>query len=65
MERGNPGDVYPVGHGLSEMRIFHGPGYRIYYRQRGDVVTLLYGGDKDSQNRDIARAQVLADELEE
>ena len=47
------------------MRIFHGPGYRVYYRLRGDVVTLLYGGDKDSQNRDIARAQVLADELEE
>ena len=44
------------------MRIFYGPGYRIFYRRCGDV---LYGGDKDSQARDIARAQELADELED
>ena len=47
------------------MRIFYGPGHRIYYRQHGDEVTQLYGGDKDSQARDIVRAQELADELED
>lgn len=47
---GNPGDVGPVGEGVSEMRLDYGPGYRIYYIKRGDdVVILLAGGDKDSQ----------------
>ena len=54
---GNQGDVGPVGGGVSELRIDYGPGYRIYYWQRGDfLVVLLGGGDKDSQRRDIPRA---------
>jgi putative addiction module killer protein len=58
---GNPGDVRPVGEGISEMRIDYGPGYRVYYVQRGKVcVILLCGGDKASQEADIARAKALA-----
>ena len=58
---GNPGDVRPVGERVSEMRIDYGPGYRVYFVQRGqDVVVLLAGGDKDSQERDIRRALELA-----
>jgi putative addiction module killer protein len=61
---GNPGDVRPVGSGVSEMRIDYGPGYRVYFVRRGDaVVILLCGGDKQSQDRDIARAMVLAQEV--
>jgi putative addiction module killer protein len=46
---GNPGDVKPVGGEISEMRIGYGPGYRVYYQQRGDVlIVLLHGGDKSS-----------------
>ena len=53
---GNPGDVKPIGNGLSEMRINVGPGYRVYYMQRGHIViVLLCGGDKSTQERDIAR----------
>jgi putative addiction module killer protein len=58
---GNPGDVKPVGAGVSEMRIDYGPGYRVYYQQRGQVVALLLcGGDKGSQVRDIQRAIEIA-----
>jgi putative addiction module killer protein len=61
---GNPGDVKPVGDGLSELRIDYGPGYRIYYKQQGRVlIVLLCGGDKGSQKRDIAKAKELADQL--
>lgn len=62
---GNPGDVAPVGDGISEMRIHYGPGYRIYYVQRGDeIVVLLCGGDKSSQISDIRAAKKLVSELE-
>lgn len=62
---GNPGDVKPVGEGVSELRIAHGPGYRVYFVQRGDVlVILLCSGDKSSQNRDIERAKAMARQLE-
>ena len=65
LERGNYGDVKPVGEGISELRIHHGAGYRLYLTRRGDsFVLLLCGGDKDSQVRDIARAKQLAKETE-
>jgi len=58
---GNPGDVKPVGEGISELRVDYGSGYRIYFVQRGSaLVILLAGGDKRSQNRDIRRAIELA-----
>lgn len=63
---GNPGDVAPVGEGVSELRIHHGPGYRVYFVRRGeDIVVLLCGGDKSSQASDIARARILTKELED
>jgi putative addiction module killer protein len=62
---GNPGDVGPIGGGISEMRIDYGPGYRAYYKQRGDTATFLLGGDKDSQQADIAKAKAIADNLED
>jgi putative addiction module killer protein len=61
---GNPGDVKPVGKGVSELRIDYGPGYRVYFVQRGDtVVVLLAGGNKRTQNQDIQTALALAEEL--
>jgi len=61
LARGNPGDVRPVGSGVSEMRIDHGPGYRVYLTRRGSVVALLLcGGDKRSQAADIRRAIAIA-----
>ena len=61
---GNFGDTKSVGDGVSELRFDFGPGYRVYYTLRGDVVViLLCGGDKASQARDIARAKVMAQEV--
>jgi len=61
---GNPGDVRPVGDGVSELRIDYGPGYRIYFVQHGQmVVVLLAGGDKRTQDQDITTALELAREL--
>lgn len=61
---GNPGDVQPVGEGVSELRIAHGPGHRVYFVRRGELlVILLCGGDKSTQSRDIARALKLAQEV--
>lgn len=61
---GNPGDVRPVGEGVSELRIDSGPGCRVYYVQRGlELVILLAGGDKGTQARDIRTAQRLARNL--
>ena len=61
---GNPGDVKPVGEGVSELRIDHGPGYRVYCVQRGQtLVILLAGGEKHTQERDIETALELAREL--
>ena len=58
---GNPGDVRPIGEGVSEIRIDYGPGYRVYFVRGGEeLIVLLAGGDKDSQERDIRRALELA-----
>jgi len=61
---GNPGDVRPVGEGVSEMRLTYGPGYRVYYKQTGrKIVVILYGGDKSTQDNDIRRAREIAAQL--
>jgi putative addiction module killer protein len=66
LQSGLLGDVKPVGGGVSELRVDFGPGYRVYFVQRGSVlIVLLCGGDKRSQSRDIVRAKTLAEELEE
>jgi putative addiction module killer protein len=58
---GNPGDVKPIGEGVSELRIDYGAGYRVYFIQRGDsLIILLAGGDKRTQQQDIATALSLA-----
>ncbi|MBL4901284.1 MAG: type II toxin-antitoxin system RelE/ParE family toxin [Desulfocapsa sp.] len=65
MERGNFGDVSPVGEGISEMRIFYGPGYRVFFVQvEKTVVVLLSGGDKSTQNEDIIKTKKLAQQVE-
>lgn len=62
---GNPGDVKPVGSGISEMRVDYGPGYRVYYKQQGrTIAVLLCGGDKSTQTKDIERAKQIAKEWE-
>ena len=66
LANGNFGDVEPVGEGVSELRIYIGPGYRVYFMRRGaTIVLLLCGGDKGSQARDIARAKAMASEERE
>ncbi len=63
---GNAGDVKPVGQGISELRIDYGPGYRIYFQKRGNVlIILLCGGDKRTQDRDIKTAKRRAAEWSE
>jgi len=66
LAEGLAGDVEPVGEGVSELRIHYGPGYRVYFQRRGNLlVVLLCGGDKSSQMRDIAAAKKLAKEWSE
>ena len=61
LAHGNPGDNKPVGQGVWELRLTYGPGYRVYYLQDGDnLVLLLCGGDKSTQQADIYRAHQLA-----
>ena len=63
---GNPGDVDPVGEGVSELRINYGPGYRVYFKKRGsELIILLAGGDKSTQAKDITAALRLARNLSE
>lgn len=63
---GNPGDNRHLGGGVCELKIHYGPGYRVYYSQRGEtIVILLCGGDKDTQEEDIRKAKELASGLEE
>ncbi|MER0214922.1 MAG: type II toxin-antitoxin system RelE/ParE family toxin [Nitrosomonas sp.] len=63
---GNPGDVKPIGEGVSEMRIDYGPGYRVYFKSFGNkLIILLAGGDKHSQSNDIKTALRLMRDLQE
>ena len=66
LAHGNPADVKPVGRSVSELRVSYGPGYRVYFVKRGEVLVLLFcGGDKSSQVGDIAKALAMAKELED
>jgi putative addiction module killer protein len=66
VEMGNFGDVAPVGEGVSELRIFYGPGYRVYFIQRGSVIViLLSGGAKSTQTSDIRQAKEIAKQIED
>jgi len=61
LAKGNPGDVSPIGEGCSELRIHYGPGYRVYYKDTGgEIILLLCGGDKRTQQADIAEAKRIA-----
>ena len=63
---GNPGDAKPVGSGVSELRINYGPGYRVYFQQKGStLIILLASGDKSTQGRDIDEALMLARQIKE
>jgi len=65
-EEGNPGDSGSIGEGLSEMRIHYGPGYRVYFKDTGkEIIILLCGGDKSTQQADIIRARKIAKLYEE
>jgi putative addiction module killer protein len=66
LAEGNPGDAEPVGKGISEMRIHYGPGYRVYFKDTGkEIIILLCGGDKSTQQADIKRAKEIARLYEE
>jgi putative addiction module killer protein len=66
LAEGNPGDVKPIGEGCSEMRIDYGPGYRVYYKDTGkEIIILLCGGDKRTQDTDIENAKKIARDYEE
>jgi putative addiction module killer protein len=66
VEMGDFGDVVPVGEGINELRIFYGPGYRVYFIQRGLVLVIfLSGGDKSTQTSDISQAKEIAKQLED
>jgi putative addiction module killer protein len=61
LAKGNPGDCAPIGGGLSEMRVHYGPGYRVYYKDAGkEIIILLCGGDKSTQDSDIKKAKQIA-----
>jgi putative addiction module killer protein len=63
---GNPGDVGPVGDNISELRIHYGPGYRVYYKDTGkEIIILLCGGDKSTQQADIVKAKKIAKQYKE
>jgi putative addiction module killer protein len=65
VQQGNYGDVEPIGEGLSELRLFFGPGYRVYFGEdSGNIVVILCGGDKDSQNSDIENAKTYWQEYQ-
>ena len=65
MKKGNFGDYKSLGYGISELRLTTGPGYRVYYTQKGDeIIILLVGGDKSTQTKDIQKAKELLKELD-
>lgn len=66
LRRGNPGDVAPVGDGVSELRLMFGPGYRVYYAMRDNtLIVLLAGGDKSTQPKDIETAKTMWRDFQE